>query len=227
MRLRFVNARQDGGARLLRALRLAIGDAEVAALGALAGLEEPNTFTLGRLTGPLISGAFPDTDFFEFMWAINESPTAQIRALPLASRLYLCAVYVYCNKQHSWSVTAESSYFFELVRPLSHPEGSSWRGFVRDFLEWLHEFVTPTDDYDDYWCLVAWSICRLADRQDGDNSVHDVVASLESRRLSAEDLSLMTVSDEDPERWVGLLNEFDISDDAGVKARLKAVLIGA
>lgn len=110
------NDRDDRSEReLLDRLARTIEESELAQLEKKPGFNEPNTFDFDQMRRPLRDLRLPDTDHYEYLWAISECGLESFADCTCPMSLYIAALYVHCNRKHIWTLTVQGDYYFMLV----------------------------------------------------------------------------------------------------------------
>jgi hypothetical protein len=194
----------SGGIRFLEAVSNNIDKGDLASLAGAGGFAPPNDFEFERILVPLRERRFPDSDFYEYEWAIYECGYEAIAMLPRWARLYVCSLYLYCNKLRQWSINIESDYYYMvLVGELEDGVSDCSLWFCR-FLEWLFECVPQDDGYEDYFLFLSWLLLK---RLRGDTNEHvyeNVMDVLLRKNLTGDGIRMLTVSDRGMNSWIEL-----------------------
>ena len=196
-------AAPDQGSGFLAALAERIDDRELDRLGREGGFEPPNRFPVEAFARVLESRTFPTEDVYDYEWAIYESGLECLKEYSSWMQLYLAALYVYCNKRRQWGITVESDYYYFMIElALDERQRQEILPLCLSFVEWLHDQVVPDTGYDDYYCLLTWTLlCRLAGGADHPRFLAVVDYLLEEKGYSTEELQDLTVSDRGIEAW--------------------------
>jgi len=198
------STRSNAGAEFLEFLRSRIDLDEFRHLAKEGGFSPPNTFTIEDIIGPILDARFPAADHYEFEWAIYECGLDNLRSYTKEMRIYLCAIYMYCNKVRQWGISIESEYHrMAVTSVLERSDPAYIKNFIT-YLEWLFENVEPDQGYEDYFCLLSWIILQRV-AQDASSDLFDLVMShLSSKNYSVQQLSELSVIEQWNADWLQL-----------------------
>lgn len=192
----------DQGSRFLGALAEEIDPRELGQLAKEGGFSPPNLFPIEAIARILKSRTFPTEDFYEYEWAIYESGLERLKEYSSWMQLYLASLYVYCNKRRQWGITIESDYFYLMIElALDERQRQEFLPLCLSFLEWLHDQVPADTGYDDYYCLLTWTLLRRLSGETDHPSFQRVVDLLLEKGYSTEELQALTVGDRGIEAW--------------------------
>lgn len=205
------------GSKFIEFIKKQIDMKEFSALSREAGFADPNTFTVEQVVQPLIDEEFPQYDHYEYLWAIFESDLERLRRYSRWMKIYLSSLYIYCNKVKQWGMVVESDYFYLVVETeLDDPDLDSARQFLT-FLEWLYEYVEGDDGYDDFYCLLTWTLLRRLIGATDDELFLRVRKTLSDRIPLERHLSELTVSKRDVSSWFDLHQRIPLSEEYPIK----------
>lgn len=153
----------DADRALLSSLASIVSESDIDALASEGGFQSPNSFDVSKIRAPLELLTFPQSEDYEYMWAIHECGPRALCSHPSALRLYLSALYVYCNKRMVWTLTVQGDYYYMFVETaLALPR---FRMVAADFLGWLGRSETCDAGYDRRFCLISEYLLRAAQCQ--------------------------------------------------------------
>ena len=123
-------------------------------LGGLAGFSPPNNFPLDQFKSPLNLRTFPQSDFYEYCWAIVESFdqwTLQQDYDPYFL-LYVTALFIYCSLQEKFGMEFTALYIEQCITKF-------WKMSDATGLALMDEFIDTIDKSNDfcveYFCLLG------------------------------------------------------------------------
>ena len=177
---------------------------ELSKLSELGGFCDPNNFPVSRFLDPLREKHYPQKDFADFRWAINESEIAHLKQLSQVLQFYLSSLYIYCNKIEPGGLDIEGDcYFLTIQSELSTGISQSSEYFLM-FIEWLYDHVEEGEGYEDYYLLLGWLLFRRL-RQDGSREIFSkVFDALKNKHYPREVLETLTVSENGINEWLTL-----------------------
>ncbi len=191
-----------GGARFLDVLSSHICGDDFASLAGAGGISPPNNFGLDRLLLPLKERRFPDANYFDYEWAIYECGYEIVAGLPRWPRLYLCALYLYCNRMQQWGTDIDSDYYYMvLVGELNDGVSDCVLQFA-SFLEWLWECVPQDDGFEDYFLLLSWVLLKRLQPDHNEAVYRNAMAALREKNLTREAIESLTVSARGRDAWL-------------------------
>lgn len=204
--MNYFHSNAEAGGAFLRTLNKRIDKNEFPLLAEQAGFVDPNTYiTVDEFQHVLQSHQFPEENFYGFEWAIYESGPTLIQELSTWIQLFLCALFVYCEKRKQWSIQIGSDYHHLAITLCQEKEdGAEMSAMYLSFLEWLQNHVKPDEEYDDYYCLLAWLMIRRITNTFSQPEVLNVLNTLERRRYTTEYLKTLSDSDAGMESWLDL-----------------------
>ena len=214
------------GCRFLRSLCERVDRRGFILLGQAAGFVTPNTYiAVGEFEAVLTSHEFPESNHYEFLWAIHESGHGEIDGHSKWMRLFLAALYVYCDKRKQSGILISSEYHYMVLSLVENePDGEEIGSLYMSFLEWLQVHVEPDTGFDDYHCLLTWLLIRrLSDTSERPDALR-VLDVLDGRRYRVEELEFLTVAERGMDFWLDL--HLRIPCPKELEEKYERVLIG-
>lgn len=212
--MKFSDSRQTQATGFLEVLSSHIEIEEFDLLCAEAGFSAPNYFSIEAVTRVLLSRQFPHEKEYEYEWAIYECGFDRLWNYSAWMRIYLASLYIYCNKRQQWGITIESDYYYlAIVTALDQKskEEQLISAFI-SFIEWLNNCVEADTGYNDYYCLLAWTLLRRLSGSTDHKDFRKVVDFLLEKHYSAEELTELTVSDRGIDAWFDLYQKIPCSE---------------
>jgi hypothetical protein len=215
-------AKPEAEAAILGSIDARVRHSDFDSLRAEAGFSAPNEFPVERLITLLRTRQFPRSDWYEYEWAIYECGFEALERLEPTMRMFLAFIYIYCNKRQQWGITIESDYYWLLIQTArSEPADLSL-----SFIAWLNDHVSADVGYDDYDCLLSWLMLRRIRGDTSDPMFSAVVETLAKRAYTADQLSVLTVSDRDAASWLSLHRQLPGSIDSATDHTITTLIIG-
>lgn len=198
--------RQSEGSEFLRSLAGKIDVREFDRLRTESGFVCPNDYiSVEELTQVLASHEFPQNRHYEYEWAIHESGFESWPDFSVWMQMFLAALYVYCNKRKDWAMLVESDYHYAVVQlSLQRVEGPKVARLYLGFIEWLCVWVEADVGYDDYFCLLTWTLLRRLSGAAHDDTFLEVLNALAEREPGRDYLCSLTDSVKSIETWYQL-----------------------
>ncbi|ESQ15250.1 MAG TPA: hypothetical protein DDY14_17675 [Chromatiaceae bacterium] len=181
--------------------RISLGEFDL--LGEEGGFTDPNEYiSVEAFAGILEERRYPRNNWYEFQWAIYECDYERLDQYSIWMRLFLASVYVYCNKKKKWGVDVESDFYYSIVLlAIADSESNELASQALSFIEWLHDCVEPDSYYDDYFCLLTWSLLRRLTNSTEHASFSDVMTTLLEKNYSSDRFTELTDSDCGIDAW--------------------------
>lgn len=209
----YFDARPTQAADFLTILRRQISAEEFQRLRTEAGFSPPNDFPIQRFVQILERSLFPTTDLMELQWALYECGIDRLREYTPWMKTYAAAVYVYCNKRRQWSVNIESEFYHMVIHTALDPSlCAKLAPPFLSFIEWLSDKVEPDVGYDDYYCLLSWLLLRRGLQRTDDDGFRSIVEALLARQYTTETISMLSVAENNLERWWQLHEQLPCPD---------------
>ena len=204
--MRCFDSQQTQGTEFLKILSGKIRLDEFDLLRAEAGFSFPNNFSIDAIVGVLLSRQFPSENLYEYEWVIYECEFDRLRRYSAWMKMYLASLYIYCNKRRQWGITIESDYYYLVIETAidQQPKEKELVPAFLSFVEWLYDWVEADTGYDDYYCLLAWTLLRRLSDSNEHKCFRKVVDFLLDKHYSIQELSELTVSDRGIEAWFEL-----------------------
>lgn len=204
--MKLFDSRQTQGIEFLEIVGANISLKEFDLLHSEAGFNAPNNFPIKLIIHPLLNKQFPVKDLYEYEWAIYECGFDCLWDYSAWMKIYLASLYIYCNKRRQWGITIESDYYYLVIKTALEQQAKEIElvSVFLSFVEWLYDWVEADDGYNDYYCLLSWTLLHRLSNSINHKYFRQVVDLLLAKRYSGEELSMLTVSDRGSEAWFGL-----------------------
>lgn len=200
------SATSNQGSQFLGDIEKKISPGEFDLLRLEGGFAAPNDFPIGKIIQVLRDREFPGEHFYEYEWAIYECGFECLSKYSIGMQALLAAIYIYCNKRRRWGIAIESDYFY-LVTSSLLDEATARKELLPayvSFMEWLYDHVKPDAGYDDYYCLLTWTLLIRLSGSTAHPCFEKVLNLLLRKQYSREEIEGLTVSDRGIEAWYEL-----------------------
>lgn len=195
-------------ANLLYYVKERLDFGEFSLLGREGGFGGPGELPIEIVQIPLCTGEFPKDRLYDIEWAIYECDIDRIRLYSVWMKIYLAALYVYCNKVRQWGVSVESEYYLMAIEEVIGEGGEVVDVFL-GFIEWLWEVVKPDVGYEDYFCLLSWVMLMRSAESTNSELFDKVVMMLKGKGFGAGDMEALSVAEGWQARWLQLSDRLD------------------
>lgn len=179
----------------------------------LSGFDLPNNFKINYVTRLIEDSKFPNAeDITEVCWGIYESGIEELEKLPLYVRVYISIMCLYGHRKTSSIDSLDEIYFYSLAKASKNLTESDKKELI-EFLYWFEKYVPYADEFppnSDFFLLMLIWVLELQLQQ----CISAIATSdLSDRYLQATKYHILgSVYDDYPERWSGLIEELDCTE---------------
>jgi hypothetical protein len=206
----------DDGRLVLSTVRSNIEAGALEEFSKAGGFGPPNDFSFAELIRILDDGDFPIRNHYNLQWAIYECGVEVVRELSSWAKMFVCSVYLYCNKRRQWGMSVESDYFYSLTEEAAKV-GGEYADVAAKFLAWLERHVAADVGYDNYFLLLAWLMVKRSMGGPADADVLETIDALSQIGYTAQQIDDLSVSVTRPPGWLALSKLLppvpDVSED--------------
>jgi hypothetical protein len=198
----FSESSPEDGAIFLRKLKKYIQEETLASFSREDGFNDPNNFLFLRIESILKKNIFPDKDFGEYAWAIEECGIERIAAQDPWVRLFACSIQLFARKIVPGGIVPESEFLYLMAEGAVQNSESEYLSLILLFLEWLHEHVESVEEYEDYYLLLCWLLVKWLKKETKDENFSQVIKTLRGKNLSKEEIEILSGSSVMCDRWL-------------------------